>query len=240
MIVLGLDFETTGLDFNNDRVIEVGAILYSTGQKKCLESEGFLVKSEVAISAKITKLTGVTQQAMEKFGFESDDSLDTVRQMMLAADAMIGHNVLHFDKNVLEHWARRHNTAIPDKLWIDTMIDIKDHEGKKLTLLAADHGFVNLFPHSALSDVQTVLTILSRYDIVQIVERAKTPTVIIQAHQNYHENHLVKEAKFRWNPQYKIWWKPVKETDIAELEQSVSFPIGFADKEILLENLNSN
>ena len=34
MILLSLDFETTGLDANSDRIIEVGAVLYNHLAKK--------------------------------------------------------------------------------------------------------------------------------------------------------------------------------------------------------------
>ena len=56
MILLGFDMETTGLDFQKDRPIEIGYILYSTAQKRCLESSGYLVKTDVPISPLITKL----------------------------------------------------------------------------------------------------------------------------------------------------------------------------------------
>ena len=43
MILLSLDFETTGLDPANDRVIEVGAVLWSTAQHRVLAAVDCLV-----------------------------------------------------------------------------------------------------------------------------------------------------------------------------------------------------
>ena len=60
MILLSLDFETTGLDVEKDRITEVGAVLYSTGLDQVLETAGYLVNPEIPISAEITKLTGIT------------------------------------------------------------------------------------------------------------------------------------------------------------------------------------
>ena len=74
-LLLGFDMETTGLDVVNDRPIEVGLLLYSTTQKKVIESAGFLVKSSVPVSPFITKLTGITQSAVDTFGYESKDAL---------------------------------------------------------------------------------------------------------------------------------------------------------------------
>jgi len=205
MIFLSFDVETTGLDVQNDRVIEVGAVLYSTGHNKCLKSAGFLVKTDKPISADITKLTGVHPGAVDKFGIDSFTAINIVLVMASKADAIIGQNVLRFDKKILESWGARENTVIPEKLWIDTMYDLPGVDGKHLGYQAADHGFLNMFPHSALGDCQTVLKLVSMYDIEKVVERAKSPFVVLQAHQKRHENDLAKKAKFRWNPDRKIW-----------------------------------
>lgn len=239
MILLSVDFETTGLNFEKDRIIEIGAVLYSTGQKKCLESLGCLVQTDVPITEEITGITNIFPKAVERFGYDQHSAFDSLQRMTEDCDAFVGHNVLRFDSNMYKSWASRMKGKAQDKLWIDTMIDIKGHEGKKLSYLAADHGILNLFPHSAMADCQTVLAIIEKYDINDVVSRANTPTVYIQARPKKFENDPVKKLKFRWNPQHKIWWKPVKETDVEELEKACSFPIGYVAKEITLDLLSS-
>jgi DNA polymerase III alpha subunit (gram-positive type) len=223
LILFAFDLETTGLDFVKDRPIEVGAILYSTTQQKCLESQGFLVKTDVPISAEITKLTGITQTAVNKFGFDSDLGLQNVQDMMSQADAIIGHNVIRFDGRMYHAWEDRESLHISDRLWIDTYTDLPDTEVGKLTLMAANAGFLNLFPHSALADCQTVLKLVEKYDINKVVERAQSPTVVVQAHQARHENDLAKKAKFRWYPARTMWWKFVKEIDLEEFGKTLPF-----------------
>lgn len=245
MILLAIDFETTGISVENDRVIEVGAALWSTGQNKCLESLGILVKSDKPVSEEITKLTGITQAAVNKFGYESDAALDTLVPMAEVADAYVGQNVLRFDSKVLKSWVAREQFMFPEKLWIDTMYDLPvlDKHGyerggpKHLGYMAADHGFLNMFPHSALADCQTVLKLISMYDIEKVVERAKSPIVIVQAHQERSENDLAKKQKFRWNPEYKLWWKAVKQMDLDALGKACTFDISIAPPEILLDKL---
>lgn len=239
MMLLSLDFETTGLDFEKDRVIEIGAVLYSTVQKKCVDNFGRLVKSDVPITPEITAITNIHPLAVERFGYDQEESYDILNYMIDSCDSVVAHNGNRFDRRMYDSWSRRleHNSI--EKLWIDTMIDIKGHEGKKLSYLAADHGIINHFPHSAMADCQTVLTIVAQYDIMTLVERAKTPAVYIQAHHKRNENELVKKLKFRWNPEHKVWWKAVKETDVEELEKSCSFPIGYAPKEITLDLASS-
>jgi|SRR5665213_2032011 len=225
MIIFSYDIESTGLDFLKDRVIEVGAILYSTTQKKCLESQGFLVKTDVVISEEITNLTGITQQAVKKFGYDSSDALDVVSDMMLAADAVIGHNVVRFDKRMTAAWANREGVILPDKLYIDTYTDLPDTEVGKLTLMAANAGFLNLFPHSALADCQTVLKLVESYDIEKVVERAKSPNVVVQAVVTYDTNALAKKERFRWYPEKKQWWKLCKEIDLEKFTAALQFDV---------------
>jgi DNA polymerase-3 subunit epsilon len=183
------------------------------------------VQSTIPVSEQITKLTGITQSAVDKFGYTSESALQIVLDMANEADAFIGHNVRSFDKYILESWAEREGAEIPNKLWVDTLTDLPGVEPKKLSYLAADHGFLNLFPHSALADTQTVLKILEHYDIDAVIERAKSPVVIMQAHQDRNDNNKAKEAKFRWNPTRKIWWKPVKEVDKEVFVESLSFDV---------------
>jgi DNA polymerase-3 subunit epsilon len=232
MILMGFDMETTGLDFQNDRPIEVGAILYSTGQKRTMESTGFLVKTDVAISSFITGLTGLTQAAVNKFGYDSFDALDIVIDMMKEAEAIVGQNVIRFDKHMLGAWASRHGRTVPEKLWIDTRTDLPGVESKGLTYMAADHGFLNLFPHGALTDVQTCLKIVSMYDIDAVVARAKEPIVILKAHTGFKDsglpdNALAKARKFGWNPTYRLWYKVVKQSDVAAETSHGEFDVSF-------------
>jgi DNA polymerase-3 subunit epsilon len=222
--------ESTGLDVNKDEVIEVGAVLWSTGQNKALESVGFLVKAEKAISDEITSITGITQSAVDAFGYESADALNSVIDLMSQADVVIGHNVKRFDERITRSWASRFLTELPDKLWADTMTDLPNVKGEQLVTMAAKHGFVNLFPHSALADCQTVVKLISGYDIEKIIERAKSPTIVVQSHQGRHENDLVKKMQFRWNPERKLWFKCVKEMDLEELKKNAAFALSIVDK----------
>ena len=237
MLLLALDFETTGTDKAQDRVTEVGAILYSTGQKKCLESSGYLVKSDVPVPAHITKLTGITQSALDKFGYDSHDALEALLDLAAQADAYVGQNVKRFDKFFLEAWAQREKLTVPNKLWIDTRTDLPGVESKHLGYMAADHGFLNLFPHSALSDCQTVIKLVEFYDINQIMERAQSPEVVLIAHQKFENNADAKALKFAWNSDYKIWWRVTKQMDIDEIIKAAPFDISYAPPEILIEKL---
>ena len=250
MILLSLDFETTGLDREQDEVIEVGAILYSTGQRKCLESAGYLVKPTAkTISKEITELTGVHPVAVEKFGFSAQQGLDNIIELAKQADAIIGQNVVRFDKHFLDNWCKRERKPIIDKLYIDTRTDLPGVKGQTLMLMLAEVGVINLFPHSALADAQSVLVLLERHSrfnkfdlpadkyIDKTVELAKSPIVVLKGMQDRGDNTLAKKQKFSWNPDYKIWWKTVKECQVAEEIAACPFNVSKAGPEVLVEKL---
>ena len=236
MLLCALDFESTGLSPENDRITEVGGILYSTGQNRVLETIGYLVKSDRQIPDEITRLTGITNAAVTKFGYDSIDGLEALLDMMNLADAIIGQNVIRFDKRMLEAWAKREGRVVPNKLWIDTRTDL-EIEGKHLQYMCADEGWLNLFPHSAISDCQSVLKLVSTRDINKVVERAQSPTVVLLSHQDRTDNDLAKKRKFRWNPDYKCWWRTVKQMDVDAIVKEAPFNISFAPPEILIEKL---
>jgi DNA polymerase-3 subunit epsilon len=239
MILAPLDVETTGLDKQKDRVIELGVCLYSTGQKKYLDSVGQLVQSDgVAVTAEITGITGITQAAVDNFGYDPADALNTLIEFVTQADAVIGHNIRYFDWPIIENWAKRLGRQLPSVLLVDTMEDIPGVEGEQLITMCAKKGFVNPEQHSALNDAQATMKLAMSYDIDTIVARAKIPTVIVQSlaprTTNNSEN---KKYKFRWNPDLKIWWKAVKETDVQELANRVPFQISVLDKSVSIEQL---
>jgi DNA polymerase III epsilon subunit-like protein len=239
MILYSLDFETTGLDFVHDRVIENGGVLYSTGQHKCLDNIGQLVKTELEISAKTTSLTGITKAALDRFGYESNDVIEIIAEMIVSCDAVIGYNCRRFDSRMLSEWALRVDIPIAKKPWIDLYADLPwQVPTGKLSHVAADHGILNLFPHSALADCQTVLAIAGKYDPQLLLDRAKSPAVVLRSYADRSENDVVKQYKFRWNPGRKFWWKAAKEQDVEEIMASVPFEIR-VDKDYTPEELDN-
>jgi len=242
MILAALDFETTGLDRHKDRVVELGVALYSTGHSRFLDSVGQLVKSDVAVTPKITKITGIRPEAVLTFGYEEVDALDTVVEFVSQADAVIGHNIRHFDWPLLQNWGKRLGVAIPDKLVVDTYEDIPGVNPEKLITMCAEAGFLLSDAHSALADCQASLKLAMHYGIERVVERARIPSVIVQSHApRTDSNSENKEFKFRWAPRpYGFWWRAVKETDVEELAQQVPFSISVLDKSVTVEQLRGN
>lgn len=237
MILASVDVESTGLSVTEDRVIEFGGILYSTNQRKCLDSQGILVKADVSVTSEITKITGITQAAIDRFGYDPEPILDVIIDMIENSDAVIGYNVRRFDKKILDNWAHRAGRELPERTWIDLYMDLPwQVPVGKLSHAAADHGILNLFPHSALADAQTVLAIAEKYDPELLLSRAQSPVVILRSLEPRSNNEAVKKARFRWNPNKTVWWRSVKEADVDEIMSQIQIKV-VVDKELTQEEM---
>lgn len=239
MIVLWLDTETTGLNVQTDEVIEFGHVLHSTGQGRMLEAGSRLVKATRPITQEITDLTGVYPNAVEKFGYESDDTLDYVIELASMADALGGHNVKRFDKRIIEAWSKRLGRKFPEKLWIDSFTDLP-MVGEGLITMMAKRGILLDGAHSALFDAYGSLRLTMTFDFDTVVTRAQSPDILVIAHHSRDENEKAKKLKFRWNPENKIWWKAMKETDVETFSKTCPFDISVADKSMSLEQLQDS
>jgi DNA polymerase-3 subunit epsilon len=115
----------------------------------------------------------------------------------------------------MKAWIDKNNVEISfDEIkWIDTLsdIDYPPHCGsRKLTYLAADHGFINPFAHRAVFDVLTMMRVLDQYPITEIIETMNQPTYIIQAVVSFQDKELARERFFRWNGVKRMWLRSMK------------------------------
>lgn len=225
MLLCSLDFETTGLDPDKDRVIEVGAVLYSTTRKQQLMTKGYFVDHEIDIPKEITEITGISKSMIDKFGLSPRTALDDLINMIDMAEAIVGQNVIDFDMWFLKNWCQRDGQELPDRLVIDTKTDLPGVESKHLGYMAADAGFLNPFPHRAVSDCMTVLRLVSMHNIDEVVVRAKSPRLTIAADVDFNHNQLAKQRKYKWDPDRKVWYKQLKEVDLDAEVKSAPFNV---------------
>jgi DNA polymerase III epsilon subunit-like protein len=250
MILASFDFESTGVDLREDRIIEVGLALYSTGRERVLEQTSFLVEPvDKKVTDEIAGITRIDQEMTDRFGKGQEDVLGACAEYFSAADAVIGHNICRFDLPLLWNTASRLNYGLPDRLAIDTMSDIPGVKGEKLITMCAnakdpktgrDVGFT-YDKHCALDDAKAVLRLISWHEIDGLIERAKSPWFVVLSHQDRSkaQNKAARKAGFRWNGDWKVWHKAVKEIDFAELKSSVPFDISIT-KDITLEQLRDD
>jgi DNA polymerase-3 subunit epsilon len=215
MRLLGLDFETTGLDPEVDVVTEVGVVLWDTERHCPLALDSYFVSHPgIDITEEITQITGILPEDLKEFGIESQDALYRLSEHIHIADAVVAHNGTLFDKLFYTSWCKKIAQQEPsEKTWIDTQTDIDypdEITTRKLTYLAAEHGFLNPFAHRAVFDVLTMMRILDKYSIDKIFYSAQQPTLMVRAKVSYDDRQLAKDHSFRWDGQNKIWVKAIK------------------------------
>lgn len=232
MILAGIDLETTGFDVESDHIIEIGVVFWDWEKQKPVDIYNELLKGETypQLPQEITKVTGITQEDLDNYGIHPVDAYMDILPMLRQADYIVAHNGNEFDRPFFEKFGARYCQINKEELalppWIDTMLDVPypdECKSRKLGYLAADHGFLNPFPHRAFADVLTMLKILSNYNIEQVVKSATSKTYYLQAvcekpwvdkrPKGEKETDLAKARGYRWDGDKKIWVKAVKEYD---------------------------
>jgi len=243
MLICGIDFETTGLNIPTIGVTEVGMVLWCTELNAPIKLFGTLVDlaSYAVWEPGVEKINNLTPQVCSQFGMEDERALKSVLSWYGNADIACAHNGNSFDKPLLEAWAARYGLdAQKSKLWIDTRADIErsPRDSSRLGYMAADHGFINPFPHRAMFDVMTMLTILMapdvskappKYDLNTIQEIAKSPFRIVKALVSFDQNQLAKARgyhAFYENGKFVRWELEVKECNL-EKEREAARATGF-------------
>lgn len=238
MLVLGLDFETTGLDTSTDEITEVGAVLFETATRTPLRIISTLVchEDQKPLTPDLEALTGLTNQILEDYGIWPPGALDELREVMVTPGlvAVVAHNGTTFDKPLLEAQAKRWEVTLPVLPWIDTSVDVeypKAIQTRKLTHLAAEHGFVNPFAHRAVFDVMTMLNVLCRYDVAAVLEMSKQPSITLRAmtekpwEDGGKSTDAAKARGYRWNGECKMWLRVVKAPHVAQEIASAPFQV---------------
>lgn len=241
MIFLGLDFETTGLNCDADQIIDVGLAIWNTTTGQPVRLIGVLVTeaegetTQRPISAEITTLTGITGAMLASpHAMHMTAALGLIARMMKTADAVVAHSGLEFDQLFLAAHFTRYGIEMPPTPWIDTKLDLDWPENvttRKLTYLAAEAGFVNPFPHRALFDAVTMMTLLQRritsgwYTDARFVEQAASPLMTVQADVSFEKKDLAKARGYYWKPETKSWLKSLRHCNALKEQENAPFPV---------------
>jgi DNA polymerase-3 subunit epsilon len=224
-----LDIETTGLDKSKDRIIELGMVMYDLGKKTIVRMLSCLVMPQGDIPMDhweaSEKIHGISWITLQQYGMPERAAFQYLLSWCNLADYIAGHNVLLFDKPFLEAWATSRGEKLPKKLWIDTLSDLPV-QGTRLVWMMAEHaGIINPFPHRAVFDALGVLQLITHFGAETVIERAKLPSITIQAEISYDDRQKAKERGFHWQAETRRWLKTIKEPDLAKEQMDAGFLI---------------
>ena len=197
-----IDTETTGVDPNNDSIIEIAAILYSLTHAAPVECISYLLPCEtnpaLAVNGITPELTSLSSKA------PYDKILDAWERRSIA---YMAHNA-PFDKSFLKR------NTIP---FVCSMRDIDwpvPCGSKALVAIALAHGIGVASAHRAMADCDTISRLLTRVhemgvDLEHLITHAMRPKVLVRALVSYDERQLAKNHHFVWSvpPGYKkeVW-----------------------------------
>lgn len=121
-----IDFETTGLNPEVDRILEIGVCVVRSGREPLALS--LMVNPGIEVPEVITRITGITQKDIDG---EHDTAygLNWMRSLGLG-DVIVGHNIIAFDKPFLEAECRRAGLAslLAGRTIIDTAAIFLGHD----------------------------------------------------------------------------------------------------------------
>lgn len=149
MGIIAVDVETTGIDPEYDRMIEIGAYRPATGEVfRTLIFPGRLLEP------KITDLTGITDEMLS--GQPSEEEAIRAFCSFLGEDrVLLGHNV-SFDYAFLVQAIRRAGIQEPEFAGIDTLKCARalcaELPSKRLSALCEHFGLINERAHRAFED----------------------------------------------------------------------------------------
>jgi DNA polymerase-3 subunit epsilon len=256
--VLGIDLEGMNEDLQNngvniakDRVIEIGAVLWDWHHAMPVKMQSELIDEvdRLPMSEEVTLITGIYDETLTKWGAKGStihQILGQLAALMEQADYLMAHNGPQYDIPMLEGMFKRYDIPMPQKQWIDSMTDIeypKKIRGRSMALLEHEHGFVNPFPHRAVTDVLSMLKLASGYPIERMIKLAKSPVVTLVASlnaPNWKDQKAVAEfnavknkvakSRFRWNPSTKQWLKDIPKVLLDEGKINYDFDFIIREK----------
>jgi DNA polymerase III epsilon subunit-like protein len=235
MNILGVDCETTGFDVKQERITELGYVVWDTEKKTpLLIEDSFLFdttyteKFTPEVVEMMERVCGITPQILQEWGRSPKEELDTLEDVIEKHNIkhIVAHNGNAYDRPLLMAEMARNDVPTPfinKCMWLDTLVDIPfktQPDSRKLKYLACDHGFMNPFAHRAVFDVLTMLTLLSQYNIEEVIAYSRIPSKIIRALVSYDDREKAKSMKYMWEKCgdktfAKCWVKVIKEDKVA-------------------------
>lgn len=199
-----VDVETTGLNANKDKVIEIGLVEFQMdvgGQHMITRMYSGLEDPKEPIAPLITDLTGITNEIVS--GQEIDWSL--VRKCWDRASFVIAHNA-EFDRGFMQSRPEFRDFT---KHWACSLRHIDWHGKKfgsqKLNYLAADHGFANPFAHRAMFDCATTYRLILPH-MTELIESSYEPQYELTAvGAPFETKDVLKSAGYFWENEKRAW-----------------------------------
>ena len=224
--LLILDTETTGLDPQRDRCIELGAVLFDLPRRSVLSQLSLLLPCDQNAAQAVNGIDPLITQQPQPW----QQGLQWFEALLASADLVVAHNAA-FDRQ----WFGIAPLPSIHKPWLCTMDDIRWPAERNLRAnpsvrdLALAYSVPVWAAHRALTDCIYLAQVFERCDdLEQLVQQGLEPRRLYRARLSYEERHRAREAGFRWNePVSGAWSRRLSEREAALLP----FPVVPVDGE---------
>jgi DNA polymerase III subunit epsilon len=193
------DLETTGIDVQQDRIVQVAMIRLEPGGKRRTYST--LVNPGRPIPAAATAVHGI-DDAMVLTAPRFDQILDDVLRLLEGAD-LSGFNFIRFDLPLLEAEIARHGRVldIRGRRLIDAMTIFHRQEPRHLEAAVRFYcGRELAGAHSAQADAEATLAVLDA-QLARYPDLPRHPDGLHEFCNPDHGRFVDRARKFRWNNQ---------------------------------------
>lgn len=154
-----IDTETTGLDYLNDRIIEIGAVKKTDGTQRY----SCVIKYDGNLNETIKNLTGINEDDL-KNGKEEKEAVEELLKF-IGDYPIIGYNI-DFDIKFLNQALQRNGFAPIKNKTYNLMKYVKQEklflENYKLQTVIKEYGIDEKVPHRALGDAEICLRLLEK------------------------------------------------------------------------------
>lgn len=222
-VAVVVDVETTGLDVDKDKIIELALRRFRYGPLGHIVEIGkawsWREDPGEPLAEDVIRLTGITDQDL--IGRRIDDRIAT--NILSSASLIIAHNAA-FDRPLVE----RRLPQLPQGRWACTMNEIdwqaSGFEGRTLGWLCTQLGWF-FDAHRAEGDVDAVITLLmhertdGRSFMWELDSSAASDSWLIEAvGAAISTKDTLRTRGYRWDPKAKVWWREVFERDFPDEE----------------------
>ncbi len=218
-----LDVETTGLNANIDKIIDLGFVVFEYDKNSgeilnIIEKFSQLQDPKQPLSPIIKKITGYDDCDLE------GQSIDWkhVEKSFRNIDIVLAHNA-NFDRKFLDNAL----SISKEKVWGCSMSQIdwknKGHGSRSLEYLCKDNGFF-FDGHRALIDAEASTYLISLVDkstetplLKELLSKAFIPMKWVYAqgaHFDFKDN--LRNRGYQWEPRKRVWRKLVALTNNEE------------------------
>lgn len=185
------DLETTGLDPTKSSIIQISAIKVIHDGTKFVEIDRFnsYVNPEIPIPAKITEITGITDETVATAPTESE-IFPKIKEFFGDNFVASGYNIANFDNKFMTNLYARHGDVFEPQFTIDVIEMARDNVSKnetenfKLGTIAALYGAdEGLTFHNSMDDViatsRLLFTFYDEYKTSYEEDKKKEATLVV-------------------------------------------------------------